>query len=83
MSDDRTVHAETGYAEVVRYDRAGRWVIEDKSPQQWRTPMKLDEVIEWITDQPEGEVKVHFGLPGGRQFDSRLRYLDEFREASS
>lgn len=39
--------------------------------------MRLGEVIEWITDQPEGEVTVHFGRSGGRQFDSRLRYLDE------
>lgn len=66
---DRTVHAETGYAEVVRYDRAGTWYVEDRDTNhlKWRTRMSLAEVVEWLTDQPEGEVTVHFGKPGGRQ----------------
>lgn len=78
MSDtDRRVHAETGYAEVVRYNRAGAWYVEDKpnAPKSlvWRTRLPLGEIVEWVTEQPQNEVTYHFGLPGGLQFDKRVR----------
>lgn len=72
---DRTVHAETATAAVVRYDRAGSWHIEDTGPlrEYWGQRLALAEVVNWIKDQPEGAVTVHFGKPGGRQFDARVR----------
>jgi hypothetical protein len=76
MTDDRTVHAETGYAEVVRYDRAGVWYVEDKQPIGslfHRARMPIREVVEWLVEQPTNEVKVYYGKPGGRQFDKRVR----------
>jgi hypothetical protein len=80
MTDDRTVHAETGYAEVVRYDRAGKWYVEDKGnhmvrPLGWRTQLRLSEVIEWMQDQPKGEVTVHWRKRGGKQFDAAIHRL--------
>ncbi len=74
---DRTVHAETGYAEVVRYDRAGAWHVESKPTGvpllNWRTRMPLPQIVEWITEQPQDEVTYYFGRRGGLQFDKRVR----------
>lgn len=83
MSEDRTVHAETGYAEVVRYDRAGVWYVENRKRDsvEWRTRMPLQHVVWWITEQPQNEVTYHFGRKGGLQFDKRVR--DELARVSS
>lgn len=72
---DRTVHAETGCAKVVRYDRRGSWHIEDTGPLRvhWGARVTLGEAVEWITEQPQNEVRYHFGLKGGLQFDKRVR----------
>ena len=76
---DRTIHAETGYAEVVRYDRAGIWRVEAKpgalSTAVGRQRMSLGGVVEWLQDQESiGEsVTVHYGRTGGLQFDKRAR----------
>lgn len=75
---DRTVHAETPAAEVVRYERAGVWYIEDKAQgvyrgADWRTRMPLKHIVEWITEQPQRGVKYYFGRPGGRLFDKYVR----------
>ena len=69
---DRTVHAETSHAEVVRYYAAGIWYLEDKT-ESVRVRMCLRDVVGWVTEQPQGEVTYHFGCRGGRQFDSRVR----------
>ena len=68
---DRTVHAETSTAEVVRYYAAGIWYIEDKTGKS-RVRMRLRDVVEWVTEQPQGDVTYHLGRTGGRQFDSRV-----------
>lgn len=75
MSHDRTVHAETPEALVVRYDRAGVWRIEDKGPvrRHWGQRLSLRDTVEWITGQDQSEVTYHFGRKGGLQFDKRVR----------
>lgn len=77
LMSDRTVHAETKDAFVVRYDRRGTWHVEDKGPlrQHWGQRLRLPELVDWLQDQDSiGElVAVHYGLQGGRQFDKRCR----------
>lgn len=75
MNSDRTVHAETAYAKVVRYDRRGSWHIEDTGPLRiyWGARVRLGEAVEWITEQPQNEVTYHFGRKGGLQFDKRVK----------
>jgi hypothetical protein len=73
---DRTVHAETAYAEIVRYERAGIWYVEDtpnSATPTCRTRMRLRHVVEWVTEQPQNEVTYHFGRQGGRLFDSYVK----------
>jgi hypothetical protein len=72
---DRTVHAETPEALVVRYDRAGVWRIEDKGPVRthWGARFPLRHVVEWLTTQDQREVTYHFGVKGGLQFDKRVK----------
>lgn len=72
---DRTVHAETPEAAVVRYDRAGVWRIEDKGAlrRHWGRRFSLGEVVEWVTEQDQSEVTYHFGRSGGLQFDKRVK----------
>lgn len=72
---DRTVHAETREAAVVRYDRAGIWRIEDKGAlrRHWGQRKSLRDVVEWITEQDQSEVTYHFARPGGLQFDKRVK----------
>lgn len=71
-NEDRTVHAETSHAEIVRYDRAGRWYVEGKR-EKFRTPMNLKGVVEYCEYQEAQAVTVHWGRKGGQQFYKRLR----------
>jgi len=78
MAADRTVHAETGYAEVVRYDRSGKWYLEDKASTNGvkrRTLVTVGEAVTWVRDQPRGEVQVHWRKPGGSRFDQAIKRL--------
>lgn len=72
---DRTVHAETPEAAVVRYDKAGVWRIEDKGALRNHCGIRLSlgGVVEWITEQDQAEVTYHFGVKGGLQFDKRVK----------
>jgi hypothetical protein len=83
VSADRTVHAETPYARIVRYGRAGSWRIEDVGPIRvhWGARRSLRDIVEYITEQPQNEVTYHFGRPGGLQFDKRVR--DELARVGS
>jgi hypothetical protein len=80
---DRSVHAETPEALIVRYDRAGIWRIEDTGAMRrhWGRRFSLRDVVTWITEQEQKDVTYHFGLPGGRQFDKRVR--DELARVAS
>lgn len=80
---DRRVHAQTPEALIVRYDRAGIWRIEDVGTMRrhWGRRFNLTQIVEWITEQDQKDVTYHFGLPGGRQFDKRVR--DELKRVGS
>ena len=89
MSDHRTVHA-TGFSyEVVRYERAGKWFVEDT---QHRTGWYLhisrhhdDRVVAKsvprarLSVREAAQLSVHngfkitLGLPGGGAFDRYVR----------
>lgn len=66
---DRTVHADLGEAEIVRYDRAGKWYWE---PKEWmmqdRRQITLDEAVQFVSDLSQWKA----GRRGGRSFDKRI-----------
>jgi hypothetical protein len=68
---DRIVHAEHKVTrqEIVRYDRAGRWVLED--PYGPSRTLKVDEAVRIVTR--DAGWYVVYGQPGGRQFGARVR----------
>lgn len=72
---DRTVHAtihaeSVGDVEVVRYDRAGKWWLEFPGGQRERVTL---EGAAFHAGGCLPTVDVHFGLPGGSRFDSKVR----------
>lgn len=70
-ANDRTVHARArGGGEVVRYDRAGKWYLEN-SPEGGRVQITLDEAV-FLAIQDGAEI--FLGRPGGRRFDACVRY---------
>jgi len=69
--NDRRVHAVTVLgAEVVRYDRAGKWYIE--FPDGRRKAITLSEAVRRAT--ASGSL-ARVGIPGGGAFDAALRRL--------
>lgn len=72
LEEDRRVHATLGNgAEIVRYDRAGKWYYEHEpiGAQPVRRQLSLTEAVQFVGDEDEW----HDGLPGGTQFDRRLK----------
>lgn len=71
---DRRVHAEGRYILVVRYDRAGKWFIEDRDGTD-RQAVKIDVAAKVAASLERNGVggKVHYGVPGGSAFDRRVR----------
>lgn len=63
---DRTVHGLTDRgAEIVRYDRAGRWYVE------WRGVRSPIDVRQAARLARKGEA--YLGRPGGGRFDKLVR----------
>jgi hypothetical protein len=74
-ADDRTVHARYEGAEIVRYNRAGKWYIE---PTDGRTRTRVNlaaavEAARWGVENRQGVV--HYGAPGGSDFDLAMARL--------
>lgn len=68
-SSDRCVHARLpNGAEIVRYDRAGKWYIENPA-EQWRRQITINEAARFA-GYPHAEVFT--GLSGGRLFDAKV-----------
>lgn len=72
---DRTVHVtivavDRDRIEVVRYDRAGKWYLEDRVR---RRRLTFAEAVAFAEDRPA--VIWHEGRPGGRLFDTHVRRL--------
>jgi hypothetical protein len=63
---DRTVHAESDNAELVRYDRAGKWYVEYRD-HGCRRCLTLAEAV----DLSMG-MRLRLGQPGGRRFDKMV-----------
>lgn len=69
----RTVHAETGQMEIVRRGDRG-WFLEPKNSSLPRQKVSFDDAISyvaWALKDNLANVQIHFGLPGGKQFDRR------------
>lgn len=69
---DRTVHARIGRDEVVRYDRAGKWWLEQPH-SGFRHRISFDLAVKMGVDAMASEGTVYFGRPGGSTFDRRVR----------
>ena len=72
--DDRRVHCTIvpvsgGRIEYVRYDRSGKWWRESEGR---RTPIKIAEAVA-AASQVRSAVIWHEGVPGGTQFDAKVR----------
>lgn len=86
---DRTVHASGVGFEVVRYDRAGRWYVEDaRGRKGWYLQISRhtdDRVVARTTTRARTSVreaarlsvhnhfKIKLNLPGGAVFDRHVR----------
>lgn len=70
MADDRRVHARmiTG-AEVVRYNRAGKWYLEWPNGRR-RSQLTIGDVVA-LACTPH--CVIFYGLPGGDAFDRKVR----------
>ena len=68
---DRTVHATLGDGwQVVRYDRAGKWYIEHRSPGRKRRAVSVREAAGYVSDaMNKGEATLYLRRPGGKTFD--------------
>jgi hypothetical protein len=66
---DRIVHGQTvDHAEIVRYDRAGKWYFEWPDRLRPRRQVTIGEAARAAV-----EGKFYLGLYGGRVFDQRVR----------
>lgn len=70
---DRTVHAQTpNGAEVVRYDRAGKWYFEHPPVTGTkRTALTLAQAVSLAVEGYEAGGTVFPGRPGGSRFDEQ------------
>ena len=68
--NDRTVHAENGGTQVVRYDRAGKWYIEYTNPDLKRRAVSVTEAAITARNLITMRGTWHKGLPGGAMFDA-------------
>jgi hypothetical protein len=65
---DRTVHASNHEAEIVRYDRAGKWYIEYRDDRP-RRRLSLQGAAELAVRLHRDGGVIIAGKPGGRAFD--------------
>ena len=70
--DDRTVHALGKGREVVRYNRAGKWYVENQDGS--RRAVTLDQAVSEAADisSANGGI-IRYGRAGGSAFDARMR----------
>lgn len=76
MLDDRRVHARgKDGLEVVRYDRAGKWYLENPRPGSLipRRHVKISEAAKMARLLQKDGGTVFFKIPGGGRFDLLVR----------
>lgn len=73
MSDDRRIHCTLANgAEIVRYDRSGKWYLEyPESAMKPRRQLRVGEAAR-MAARATG-AKVWMDLPGGGRFDQLVR----------
>lgn len=71
--DDRRVHAEDPIHEVVRYERAGAWYLENRSGTGGRERLTVGEAAGYAKAMERAGGRVHRGLPGGSAFDRLVK----------
>lgn len=75
-SEDRTVHARivtgTGVAEIVRYDRAGKWYVEPTWGKRTQLTMR-DAALTAARWSEQVNGSVFYDRPGGSAFDRIAR----------
>lgn len=71
VMSDRTVHASYSGAEVVRYDRAGKWWLEYDNGARERLTL-ADAAHHALWAMKHGGA-VFAGRPGGAAFDRKVR----------
>jgi hypothetical protein len=67
VNNDRTVHASNHEAEIVRYDRAGKWYIEYRDGDRRRISLRQAAKFACLLYVRDGVILT--GKPGGRAFD--------------
>jgi hypothetical protein len=70
---DRTVHASNHEAEIVRYDRAGKWYIEYRGGARAR--LSLQEAAACARHLYNQGGVILAGQPGGRAFDRAIHQV--------
>lgn len=66
-ADDRTVHARCDAYEVVRYDRSGKWYVEDVGRDR-RRHVGVREAAQLAKNATRAGGSVTYGLHGGSAF---------------
>lgn len=74
---DRTVHAEWAFAELVRYDRSGKWYIEHRDKSLGRQRVKLQDAALWAVGAKKLGGTIYLGKPGGQAFDRAVLRRNE------
>jgi hypothetical protein len=72
--DNRIVHARSGSGEteVVRYDRQGRWYLEERQAGIRIRMKTVQMAAEIALDLEDHGGEVLFGQPGGLQFEAKV-----------
>lgn len=73
---DRRVHAANHQAEVVRYDKAGKWYIEPLDKTLPRQQVSVADAARYALWLYENGGVVKQGIPGGTAFDNFILVRD-------
>lgn len=66
---DRRIHAANDHAEVVRYDKAGKWYIEPRDKTLPRQRVSVAHAARYALWLYENGGVIKQGIPGGAAFD--------------
>jgi hypothetical protein len=85
VNPDRRVHAHAHKhaIEVVRYEKAGKWFLEefDIGDETVRTPLTIERAVWWALLLQSHKGTILHGVPGGKVFDRKVRTYPLRRKA--